>query len=122
MCQVKPVFILHIISAVSSDGIVCFYRGLGFADGRADGKDFMAGFGNEDFVFPLGREGAVFSYDLPAVIEYAQVSFPLVNHGFDSENHTRFENGALSFLSVMQDLRGFMEAASDTVAAEFLYN
>ena len=82
----------------------------------------MAGFGNEDFVFPLGGEGSVFSYDRPAVIEDAQVAFPLVNHGFDSENHARFENGALSFLSVVQDLRGFMEAASDTVAAEFLYN
>lgn len=62
----------------------------GFAGGGADGEDFVAGFGHQDFVFPLGGEGAVFGNHRPAVVEDTQVAFALVDHRFDGKNHTRF--------------------------------
>ena len=50
-----------------SDGLKIFSK-LRLTAGRADGKDFVAGFGNQDFVFPLGGKGAVFGHNRPAVV------------------------------------------------------
>ena len=63
-------------------------------------------------MFPLGGEGAVFGHDRPA----------LVDHRRDGENHAGLQDDALSFPAVVQDLRGFVETASDAVAAKFLYD
>src|SRR5690606_19456400 len=41
-------------------------------------------------------------------------------HGFDSEGHAGLQLQACSRAPVMQDLRFFMKALSDAVAAEFL--
>ena len=72
-----------------SDGLKVFSR-LRLTAGRADGEDFVAGFGNQNFVFPLGGEGTVFGNHRPAVVEDTQVAFALVDHRFDGKNHTRF--------------------------------
>ena len=73
-------------------------------------------------MFPLGGKRTVFGNHCPAVGEDAQVAFALVNHRFDSKNHAGFQNQALAFAAVVQDLRGFVKAASDAVAAKFLHD
>ena len=50
------------------------------------------------------------------------MAFALVDHRFDSENHAGLQDDALSFSAVVQDLRGFVETASDAMAAKFLYD
>ena len=96
--------------------------GVGPAGTGADGEDFVAGVGNEHFVFPLGGEFAVFGDYGPAVVEDAQVAFALVNHGFDGEDHAGLQHGAGASFAVVDDLRVFVEAAADTVAAKFLHH
>ena len=73
-------------------------------------------------MFPLGGKRTVFGNHRPAVGEDAQVAFALVNHRFDSKNHAGLQNQALAFAAVVQDLRGFVKAASDAVAAKFLHD
>ena len=106
---------------VFSDGLKSFSR-LRLTAGWADGKDFVAGLGNQDFVFPLGGEGAVFGDHCPTIVQDAQMAFALVDHRLDGENHARFEDEALTFAAVVDYLRRFVEAAADAVSAEFLYN
>ena len=50
------------------------------------------------------------------------MAFALVDHRLDGENHAGLQDDALSFAAVVQDLRGFVKTASDTVSAKFLYN
>ena len=50
------------------------------------------------------------------------MAFALVDHRLDGENHAGLQDDALSFSAVVQDLRGFVETASDAVAAKFLYD
>ena len=50
------------------------------------------------------------------------MAFALVDHRLDGENHAGLQDDALSFPAVVQDLRGFVETASDAVAAKFLYD
>ena len=78
---------------VFSDGLKSFSR-LRLTAGWADGKDFVAGLGNQDFVFPLGGEGAVFGDHCPTIVQDAQMAFALVDHRLDGENHARFQNEA----------------------------
>ena len=96
--------------------------GLGPAGAGADGEDFVAGVGNEHFVFPLGGEFAVFGDHGPTVVEDAQVAFALINHGFDGEDHAGLQHGAGASFAVVDDLRVFVEAAADAVAAKFLHH
>ena len=50
------------------------------------------------------------------------MAFALVDHRLDGENHAGLQDDALSFPAVVQHLRGFVETASDAVAAKFLYD
>ena len=50
------------------------------------------------------------------------MAFALVDHRLDGENHAGLQDDALSFSAVVQDLWGFVETASDAVAAKFLYD
>ena len=50
------------------------------------------------------------------------MTFALVDHGLDGENHAGFEFQAWAFAAVVQDLRFAVEGAADAVAAKFLYD
>ena len=104
-----------------SDGLKVFSR-LRLTAGRADGEDFVAGFGNQYFVFPLGGEAAVFSNHRPAVGEDAQVAFALIDHRLYGENHARLQRQPLPSAAVVQHLRFAVEGAADAVAAELLHH
>src|SRR5258706_16238043 len=60
--------------------------------------------------------------DGPAVAELADVALARVDHRLDREGHAGLELRALVGAPIVQDLRLFVKALADPVAAEFAHD
>src|SRR5690606_9402942 len=85
------------------------------------GQYLVAGIGDQNGMFPLRREAAIARDDGPAVGEGAYVAPPGVDHGFDGEDHARFEALARAGLAIVQHLRILVELAAHTVTTVFAH-
>jgi hypothetical protein len=70
----------------------------------------------------LCRGLAIFGDHGPAVRQKLHISFAGVDHGFDGEGHTGLKGYPGAGCTIVQDLRVFMEAATDPVTAVLLHH
>ncbi len=58
----------------------------------------------------------------PSIIQNADLFTTAVDHGLDSQGHTRFQNHTLSRRAEIRYLWGFMQSTPDTMSNKFLYD
>lgn len=79
----------------------------------------MTSFGDQNGMFPLGGELVIFGDDGPAIGEDFEVAFAGIDHGFDGEDHARFDNVAGSYFSIVKNLRVFVNIDTNTMPTKF---
>ena len=82
----------------------------------------MAFIGDQDGVLPLGGKAAILGDDGPLVWQQFHVTFAGVDHGFNGEGHTRFNNDTGARAAVVQHLRVFVEDFADTMPTVLAYH
>ena len=85
-------------------------------------KDLAAVKRDEEGVLELGRQGPVFGYSRPIVVQDFHLPSPDVDHWLYGEGHAWLHSGASPPLADVADLRIFMKAAPNPVAHELANN
>ena len=89
---------------------------------RQLGQCLVAVIGDDQGMFPLGRQAAVFGDDGPIVIEHFNLAFAGIDHGLDGEGHARFNDDARARAAVVQHLWFLVEDFADAVATVFTHD
>jgi hypothetical protein len=85
-------------------------------------QDLIAGFCNQNGMFPLGAVFSIHCIDGPIVIWINNdTRFAYIDHRFNGQHHARHQHHTGMFSSDMRDKRILMEFNTNTMAAEFTY-
>lgn len=82
----------------------------------------MAGFGDEDGVLVVRREGAVEGHDGPTVVQYTDIASSGVDHRLDGDGHAGDEPGIGARGDIIRNLRILVHLESDSVTAVLAYD
>src|SRR4029079_6433674 len=89
---------------------------------RRGRENLTAGFGNADGVLELRREFAIARHGRPSVGQNFHVRLPEVDHRLDREQHTGFEQDALAWLAVVQNVVSVVETRPEAGAAKVTHD